>query len=270
MTHLFKYVTPATGRKIIENGTLRWSTPQMLNDLFDMQFAYQLRLDRQAALNAFWRLTHVTREEFGQDREIGAGIDAMIDDMKKLIPEISENILSHFINDKIFCLSDIPDSVLMWSHYAQNHTGIVLRFTDQTPGNPFVRAQRVRYVDQMPSLFDEKVLSIMLSGNRGLDTRHIMDEIIYTKSSHWAHEREWRIYAGSGRGGDSYEDVSFNAKELDGVIFGVRTPKPNGGFSQTCSRFAIHTSSYCRRRQRMMHSAWMSDRRPSCHTIFLG
>jgi hypothetical protein len=48
MSHFFKYVTPDTGRKILENGTLRWSTPQLLNDPFDMQFAFQLRIDRQS------------------------------------------------------------------------------------------------------------------------------------------------------------------------------------------------------------------------------
>jgi len=195
----------------------------MLNDLFDMQFAFQLRLERQAALDAFWKLTNVSCEEFNQDREIGKGIDACIDEMKGRIAQISKTILSQFINDKILCLTDVPDSILMWSHYAQNHSGMVLRFTDETPGNPLVMARRVRYVDQMPSLFNDETLSNMLGGHKGLDTRQIMDEVIYTKSSHWAHEREWRVSAGRGRSDGPYEDVPFNAKELDGVIFGVRT-----------------------------------------------
>jgi hypothetical protein len=100
---------------------------------------------------------------------------------------------------------------------------MVLRFTDDTPGNPLVKARRVRYVDQMPSLFNHETLSNMLGGHKGLDERQIMDEVIYTKSSDWAYEREWRVSAGRGRSDGPYEDVPFNAKELDGVIFGVRT-----------------------------------------------
>ncbi len=223
MPHLFKYVTSDTGRKIIDTRTLRWSTPPMLNDLFDMQFAFQVRLERQAALDAFRTLTNVSREEFNQDREIGDGIDAFMDEIKGLIAQASETILGQFINDKILCLSEVPDSIVMWSHYAQNHSGMVLRFTDDTPGNPLVKAQRVRYVDQMPSLFNHEALSDMLGGHKGLDARRIMDEVIYTKSSHWAYEREWRVSAGRGRSDGPYEDVPFNAKELDGVIFGVRT-----------------------------------------------
>src|ERR1035437_506982 len=49
MRKLYKYVTADTGKKILENGTLRWSTPAVLNDPFDMQFAFQLPTDMQAA-----------------------------------------------------------------------------------------------------------------------------------------------------------------------------------------------------------------------------
>src|SRR5580700_1308691 len=115
MPHLFKYVTSDTGRKIIDTRILRWSTPSMLNDLFDMQFAFQVRLERQAALDAFRQLTNVSREEFNQDREIGDGIDAFLDGIRGCIAQASETILGQFINEKIFCLSDVPDSIVMWS-----------------------------------------------------------------------------------------------------------------------------------------------------------
>jgi hypothetical protein len=251
MAHLFKYVTPDTGRKIIENCTLRWSTPPTLNDPFDMQFAFQLRVDRQAArtlvLDKVWQHSHgelldrpvtdagrifrqfrhtlprMSREEFKQDREIGQVIDAVLDEMPGRIATMSEIILKQFVDDKILCLSDIPDSILMWSYYAQNHSGIVLRFTDDTPGNPLVKARPVRYVEQMPSLLEDEMLSDMLAGYSGMEARRIMDDVIYTKSSRWAHEREWRAYAGRGRSCDPYEDIPFSARELDGVIFGVRT-----------------------------------------------
>jgi hypothetical protein len=74
--------------------------------------------------------------------------------------QMSATVLSMFENDKILCLSDIRDSILMWSYYTENHAGMVLRFTDVTPNNPLTRAQRE-------------------------------DVVTYTKSSHWSHEREW-------------------------------------------------------------------------------
>jgi hypothetical protein len=250
MSRLFKYVTADTGKKILENQTLRWSVSSLLNDPFDMQFAFQLRFDRQKArtlalekywqhmygelsdrpLNHFGNLIRQVRSQFPRwDREefarenahaIDQSIDAVEQNMLKFNAEI---VQGQFSKDKILCLSDAPDSILMWSYYAENHSGLVLRFTDQTLNNPFKMARKVRYVEQMPSLFDDDLLSDMLAGYDVMTPRRIMDEVIWTKSGHWAHEREWRIFAGSGRGNGDYEDVPFTPKELDGIIFGART-----------------------------------------------
>ncbi len=249
MPHLFKYVTAATGRVILQNRTLRWSTPPMLNDPFDMQFAFQLRIDRQAArvmaLDKCWQLYNgasldrslnklgrlvqlggsshprMSREDF--DRYIGGSIDGSIDEMRELIAKFSGEIKGYFVDAKILCLSDKPDSILMWSYYAQNHSGVVLRFTDGTPNNPLAMVRPIHYFDHIPSLLDNETLSDFLAGYGGIDKQRVMGQIVWTKSAHWAHEQEWRVCAGSGRSSSSHEDIPFNAKELDGVIFGVRT-----------------------------------------------
>jgi hypothetical protein len=248
MPRLFKYAAPDAARKIIENGTLRWSTPPLLNDPFDMQFAFQFRVDHQEvramALDKLWehhygalrdqplndlgrvirkcrgRYPSMTREEF--DVEFRDSIDSYINDKKGGNAKSSAEILSHFGNDKIFCFSEAPDLIPMWSYYAQNHAGAVLRFTDETPDSPLKTARPVRYVDQMPSLVDNEALSDMAAGYTGMDTQRILDAVVWTKSDHWAHEREWRIYCGGGRSADPYEDIPFSARELDSVIFGVR------------------------------------------------
>lgn len=249
MTHYFKYVTAETGRKIIENNVLRWSSPPLLNDPFDMQFAFQLHLDRATVrsmardkrwqhysgelldrpLNEFGRLLRKLRDAVPnmsrEDllREFGDTDDVAIDVLERNIARYSHEILSDFTNDKIFCVTEAPDSLTMWTYYAQNHTGMVLRFTDDVPESPLTQARRIRYVDQMPSLFDNEMLSDDLAGYTCMTPERIMNEVVWTKSNHWAHEREWRIYVGSGRTNAPYEDIPFNPKELDGVIFGVRT-----------------------------------------------
>jgi hypothetical protein len=101
---------------------------------------------------------------------------------------------------------------------------LVLRFTDETPDNPISEAKPVEYVADIPALLDVEVLSDMLAGYV-LDHRRIIQDVVWKKSRHWAHEREWRIYTGAGRTAGSYEDVPFGADELDGVIFGARTSR---------------------------------------------
>jgi hypothetical protein len=75
----------------------------------------------------------------------------------------------------------------------------------------------------VPSLFDDEMISDLMAGYSALDVERLLDEVTLTKSNLWAHEREWRVYSGRGRSDKLYEDVSFNAQELDGLIFGVRT-----------------------------------------------
>jgi hypothetical protein len=156
------------------------------------------------------------------DEEFGRSIDEAFDGMRAKVFEFSRTITDHFKNDKILCLCELPNSILMWAYYAQNHAGVVLRFTDRTPNNPLSKARPVRYVETMPSLFDNDMLSDLLAGYSVLDVERLISEVTLTKSNLWAHEREWRVYSGRGRSDRPYEDLPFNTQELDGVILGVR------------------------------------------------
>lgn len=163
------------------------------------------------------------QEEFA--RTEGPTIDECIAKTVAGVPGFAADLVNvHFPRSKILCLSEVPTSILMWSHYAQNHSGIVLRFTDATFNNPLKRAKPMQYVKHMPSLFDDDSFSDFLAGYGSMEPRRIMDDLIWSKSNQWAYEREWRVYAGDGRISDApHEDIPFGANELDGVIFGMRT-----------------------------------------------
>jgi hypothetical protein len=48
---------------------------------------------------------------------------------------------------------------------------------------------------------------------------------VFTKAIEWAHEKEWRLYAGDGwEPSKPFEDVSFNQQELDAVLLGCAMP----------------------------------------------
>ena len=57
----FKYMSRDTGRIVLENRTLRWSTPGTLNDPYDVQFDLQFDIKRdvvkQTTLDKMWTLT---------------------------------------------------------------------------------------------------------------------------------------------------------------------------------------------------------------------
>jgi hypothetical protein len=108
----------------------------------------------------------------------------------------------------LYCLSRANDSILMWSHYAQDHRGYCLQFeaTDFTP--VFGRAQEVRYVGDLPvvNVFDPP--------------RDQVDQIFLTKFAGWSYEEEWRLID-HGRGPGLCE---YPPELLKSVIFGLRMP----------------------------------------------
>jgi hypothetical protein len=90
----------------------------------------------------------------------------------------------HEILDQIgvFCLSSTSTQQLLWAHYADGHRGIGVELDPQV--GLFTAAQRVVYTDQAPII------------NRLIDDSRVMlDKSMFTKSSAWEYEREWRVIA---------------------------------------------------------------------------
>jgi hypothetical protein len=106
----------------------------------------------------------------------------------------------------IFCLSARPDHILMWSHYADAHSGLCLRF-DAGQASPLQNARPVRYQSDYP------VCNFATSSRE--DT---INSMVYTKASEWAYEEEWRVHNADGGPGVK----EFPPEILTGVIFGAR------------------------------------------------
>lgn len=85
---------------------------------------------------------------------------------------------------RIYCLTSRPDSVLMWSHYTQKHTGICLEF--DTGYHPFSLAFRVKYEERLPRIGPEEFSA---------ESKRMAEAILLTKSEAWSYEREYRILA---------------------------------------------------------------------------
>lgn len=108
----------------------------------------------------------------------------------------------------ILCLSEIPDSLLMWSHYASEHRGIVI----EIDANYFFHRQlhrdagkfiihRARYRD---SRIEDQPIGLYEYLFR---TPH---DAMATKSTHWNYEHEWRIEA------DLQSEIFTHLKNSDG------------------------------------------------------
>ncbi|WP_081838259.1 DUF2971 domain-containing protein, partial [Sphaerotilus natans] len=114
------------------------------------------------------------------------GID-ILKETEKAVPAMKDMFHKKFDEHVgTLCLSEVPDSILMWSHYGSSHTGFVIGFNAhhphfherRSPDDELRHLRRVLYRDARPSA--------RLSEMDWTD-------LVLTKSSHWSYEREWRI-----------------------------------------------------------------------------
>jgi Protein of unknown function (DUF2971) len=109
----------------------------------------------------------------------------------------------------IVSLTSSPRSLLMWSHYAKNHTGVCFQFYPSAEAELFKGISPVQYSDK------KLVLDIGLS----YDERDVA-RVFLQKSPEWAYEREWRFVAS--RRARELGPISGSA--LSSVIYGARCP----------------------------------------------
>lgn len=106
----------------------------------------------------------------------------------------------------ICSLSEVGDNVLMWSHYADSHRGVCLRFSKPARvDKDFYLASKVRYSTDRP------VVHVMRHSEEEWVTGSLL-----TKAEEWGYEREWRQFDLNGPGFHP-----FRPGLLDAVILGA-------------------------------------------------
>jgi hypothetical protein len=245
-TDFFKYYTAASAKLTLRNTTRKWSTPFLFNDPFDNQFELHVQdisaelvdqnLQEWHALitspdplmaNQLGPLTPIveyirqirqqralqyTEEELAYVR---GGVVEGMERATNISPEINAQIRSVMADTSIFCVSETHDNLLMWSHYAQNHTGAVIKFLALPEvDSPLIVAQPVQYTIRMP----RREFASMLDFQKSLT--ETVELITLTKSDVWAYEKEWRIVAGLRDKTQSYEILSYAPEKVGAVYLG--------------------------------------------------
>jgi hypothetical protein len=126
-----------------------------------------------------------------------------------------KNLYEEFLNTTgIYCLTQIPDNILMWSHYLNGHSGIVLEFKATKEYTLFYEAIGVHYSKDYP------LVNLMEIG----EPEHFKKALL-TKSIDWEYEKEWRIVKTPREGGTG--KYKFANELLTGVILGATIEKNN-------------------------------------------
>lgn len=106
---------------------------------------------------------------------------------------------------RVLSLTDRPDDMLMWAHYADSHRGYCLEFDSNVL--PFSLAYRVKYDAERPTfrIFDP---------NR----EDLIKRTLLHKADFWQYEGEWRLIGPAEIG-----PISFPQEALKSVILGAGT-----------------------------------------------
>ena len=244
----YKYMSCETAEAVLKNRTLKWSPASAFNDPFDMQFDLHLDFDEEDLVTQCKRdFRDIILGRRGFEPRVGMGnilsrlqaaaplmpademegfieiaVRSGIESAKPDMATMHADLRKHFGQYKVLCLSERNDSILMWSHYAVNHTGIVIRFSclEETDSS-WTLAQPIKYCDRMPRFVDQDELRALITGQAEPRREEIVERTIFSKAQEWHYEHEWRIYRPSKTTGAEY--LEFNPPELFAIYFGCRT-----------------------------------------------
>ena len=248
--HFYKYVTADAALKILTNRTLKYSSPLLFNDPFDIQFDLHFGYDRDAVISAardrYWaiytkqcsfepkndageamgllrdKLPGMTRAEF--EENLSGLVDESLNAGEAHLPRFHAEFRDHMRDIKVLCLSEKSDNLLMWSHYADCHKGVVLRFScipelDSVWG----AAEKVRYQQEMPRLISQDEMVLTLTGEFDLSEQHLLNKVVLTKAADWSYEAEWRVVLHMTDPEVDAKFIRFAPEELSAIYFGCRT-----------------------------------------------
>ena len=139
---------------------------------------------------------------------------------------------------KILSLSKSNKNILMWSHYAQKHNGIVLGFDFNKDKAIYKRLQPVKYDKELKITKDffNRLFKYLINDaiNSELPEKNIINEdkfaniffkhlleYFFIKNNVWNYEEEYRLVIKNNQ-----EDfLGFNDNSLKKIIFGIKVTR---------------------------------------------
>lgn len=227
---LYKYLHPDRV-DVLEGGLLRFSQPSAFNDPFEVMPAVREAIPADQAISIFDEhirsneddLRSRFQQELANNQEIGQLLrllpaeyretftfeDAMAtvsgelpEFLSAFLPRLTAQLRTTFpaqtqerLNRQfgILCLTEAPDNLLMWAHYADCHRGFVLEFdsthaffNQRTSTSDYLRhLAKVSYTRVRPqlTLFDSTIDPEVFVAN-------LVASYFLTKSADWSYEKE--------------------------------------------------------------------------------
>jgi hypothetical protein len=219
---IYKYTSFDSGKLILEHSSLRFSQVEALNDPFELS---PLMDKYKRTLKAKARNEPKLRDGFIKMSLIEK--EALI---QYIIKPSIETVVDSIKNNLILSLTKKENNLLMWSHYADSHKGILIGFDS---GNDFFQGKEhremtctynVHYSEERPEFFD---CHTVLSKYKPIESSvGAYRRMLLTKSPEWEYEQEVRMFALSKGASEVSNDniylFNFPKEALKKIVFGCQ------------------------------------------------
>lgn len=196
--YVFKYMDSKSAIEVIKNNSIKFNSTSNFNDPFDGKALVNNTITYQDMVNSLG-LNNLSDKE-----KIIAIIQSQISPNE--MPNITQLIFDNFDrNTSVSCFSEVCDSLLMWSHYANKHEGVCMKFDIIKDLDFFIYPNKVNY--------SEKFISYDFS-----DVKKNIYAQYTTKSLDWKYEKEIRII----KTNTKPNFIEFKKEALVEISFGCR------------------------------------------------
>ncbi len=242
-----KYVTAEIAIKILCELKVKYSAPLLFNDPFDTQQDFNpdddeiLEITCDRIKNLIYQNDEPNYTEM--DYILATKLKIMRSNRENLKPEEwleamrkdKNRTILNFRNwlagfniawqdcckdDRIFCVVENYDNLLMWAHYADCHKGAVIKLRCIPElDTPMCAATPIIYSERMP------VRSIIEDYYHRApdDPLELVQKLFYIKSADWSYEKEWRVVLGTtGNSGENYDMNSIHKEEIEAIYLGCK------------------------------------------------
>lgn len=251
---LIKFCSVDTGLKILNSQTLRWSSPHLFNDPFELNHTAQTDFTPDTLVKGMIKeainLLFGPNEPTGKSNRLVAAISRWRDEERFASEEEAEAVLNQLFGQmaqqqqetidkylqawrqfssalRICCFSDKPGNMAAWQRYGDNHSGIALKFAageDFTLHDP----KRVHYSTTPPFITNLKEQVAVSYGKQPAPSSDGFVDKLLSKNRDDSAEREYRCFdveRGEADGDEQlwYTNKTFKTHELKAIYIGLGT-----------------------------------------------
>jgi len=194
-------------------GEIYFSSPYDFNDPFDSQISFPFSATKDNIVDFFFslsqeiglKLSRESIESFVQNLEKGGNLDYVSEFAVQFLKSRHKQELKDI---GIYCLSEVNNNVLMYSHYCDGHKGICIELKFTKANELYNYLYGVSYHAKFPEI-----------NHFERDYNKVFRERYTSKAINWAYEKEWRIILPKHQS----QSIVLPDNVISAVIFGCNT-----------------------------------------------